>query len=72
MRDNGDWLSDYLILAISPMIIRSSGIAPRHIPTMPLALLIEGFRFDIETETIPKMRAVKPEINERKMRIPPN
>jgi hypothetical protein len=39
---------------------------------MPLALLTEGFRFAIEMATIPRIRAVNPEINERKTRIAPN
>jgi hypothetical protein len=38
---------------------------------MALALLMAGFRFDIEVATMPRMRAVNPTRNESKIRIPP-
>jgi hypothetical protein len=38
---------------------------------MALGLLMAGFRLDIDAATIPRISAVSPTINERKIRIPP-
>jgi hypothetical protein len=55
-----------------PMSINRTGIAPRHNPMIPLALPIAGFLLVIESETMPRMIAVSPEINERIASSPTN